>query len=79
MRGRVSDNRMLCQPKVGLEAELDVASIHEWEKGVKKQPAVVIIKKYFLAGVPWSSTTIRIVVLQDLAPVINRFAIKQED
>ncbi len=59
---------MLCQPKVGFEAELDVASIHEWEKGVKKQPAVVIIKKYFLAGVPWSSTTIRIVVLQDLTP-----------
>jgi len=42
---------MLCQPKVGFEAELDVASIHEREKGVKKQPAVVIIKKYFLAGV----------------------------
>ena len=51
MGGRVSDNRMLCQPKVGFEAELDVASIHEREKGVKKQPAVVIIKKYFLAGV----------------------------
>ncbi len=42
---------MLCQPKVGFEAELDVASIHEREKGVKKQPAVVIIEKYFLAGV----------------------------
>jgi len=51
MGGRVSDNRILCQPKVGFEAELDVASIHEREKGVKKQPAVVIIKKYFLAGV----------------------------
>ena len=42
---------MLCQPKVSFEAELDVASIHEREKGVKKQPAVVIIKKYSLAGI----------------------------
>ncbi len=51
MGGRVSDNRMLCQPKVGFEAELDVASIHEREKGVKKQPAVVIIKENSVAGV----------------------------
>ena len=51
MGGRVSDTGRLCQPKVGFEAELDVASIHEREKGVKKQPAVVIIEKYFLASV----------------------------
>jgi hypothetical protein len=51
MGGRVSDNRMLCQPKVGFEAELDVASIHEREKGVMTQPAVVIIKENSVAGV----------------------------
>ena len=51
MGGRVSDNRMLCQPKVGFEAELDVASIHEREKGLKKYLAVNIIEKYSLAGV----------------------------